>query len=122
MRNMVENKSFWGAATSVFIVLVVGLTGVFFTGLGKVNVYNGVISVVACGSVSPAVVGLYALGSHGVGHKLRMYGLILFGLVIGVLCAFYTDNYVSEMTCWIPLGPGPAAEQISSGIWGVLDQ
>merc|ERR1712100_660619 len=66
IKNMVQNKEFWGAVTSVFIVIVVLMTGVLFTGLGKVNVYNGVISVVACGSVSPAVVGLYALGRQGV--------------------------------------------------------
>lgn len=120
IKNMVQNKEFWGAVTSVFIVIVVLMTGVLFTGLGKVNVYNGVISVVACGSVSPAVVGLYALGRQGVWHKLRMYGLIAFGIVIGILCAVYTDNYVSEMACLIPLGPGRPAQPISSGI--VLDQ
>jgi hypothetical protein len=120
IKNMVQNKEFWGAMTSAFVVLVVLLTGILFTGLGKVNVYNGVISVVACGSVSPAVVGLYALDRQGVWHKLRMYGLIVFGVVIGILCAVYTDNYVSEMACLVPLGPGTPASQMASGIQAVV--
>ena len=40
----------------------------------------------------------------------RRYGLIVFGVVIGVLCSVYTDNYVSEMACIVPLGPGPPAD------------
>jgi hypothetical protein len=120
IKNMVENKEFWGAVTSVFIVGVVLLTGILFTGLGKVNVYNGVVSVVACGTVAPAAVGLYSLSGQGFWHKSRMYGLIIFGVVVGILGAVYTDNYVSEMVCWVPLGQGTPGVAVSSGIWGTL--
>ena len=110
IKRMVANKDLWGAVTSVFIVVVVLLTGILLTGLGKVNIYNGVVSVVTCGSVAPAVVGLYAFERRGASHKFRMYGLIVFGVVIGGLCSVYTDNYVSEMACIVPLGPGPPAD------------
>ena len=35
IKGMVANKELWGAVTSVFIVVVVLLTGILFTGLGK---------------------------------------------------------------------------------------
>lgn len=95
------NKKVFFSVASICIVAATGITAIWVTDIGQLNVVNGAFSCGVFISTIPGVVGLRMLNRDGTAWRVGMFVLLVCGMVMALVGLVFQDNYVDKLAALI---------------------